>query len=152
MAKFLTNAIGATWWPNFFLIQVTPPGGWISNKCMWYHLFMFTKFASYKVPPVMVSTHGSVVPLAMFLERTILKPFFLSSLGHLGLLSSLDTHGNIVFEILISQHIAYVGVLKHFYLYICFSVCHLWHTLPGSFFFTENIWFVWSRASYSRES
>ena len=27
---------------------------------------MFTKFASYKVPPVMVSTHGSVVPLAMF--------------------------------------------------------------------------------------
>ena len=67
MAKFLTNASGATWWPNFFLIQVTPPGGWISNKCMWYHLFMFTKFASYKVPPVMVSTHGSVVPLAMFM-------------------------------------------------------------------------------------
>ena len=66
MAKFLTNASGATWWPNFFLIQVTPPGGWISNKCMWYHLFMFTKFASYKVPPVLVSTHGSVVPLAMF--------------------------------------------------------------------------------------
>ena len=27
---------------------------------------MFTKFASYKVPPVMVSTHGSVVPLARF--------------------------------------------------------------------------------------
>ena len=26
----------------------------------------FTKFASYKLPPVMVSTHGSVVPLAMF--------------------------------------------------------------------------------------
>ena len=33
---------------------------------MWRHLF--TKFASYKVPPVMVSTHGSVVPLAMFLK------------------------------------------------------------------------------------
>ena len=30
---------------------------------------MFTKFASYKVPPVMVSTHGSVVPLAMFLSK-----------------------------------------------------------------------------------
>ena len=30
---------------------------------------MFTKFASYKVPPVMVSTHGSVVPLAMFILR-----------------------------------------------------------------------------------
>ena len=44
VAKFLTNAI--------------------SNKCMWCHLF--TKFASYKVPPVMVSTQGSVVPLAMF--------------------------------------------------------------------------------------
>ena len=27
---------------------------------------MFTKFASYKVPPVIVSTHGSVVSLAMF--------------------------------------------------------------------------------------
>ena len=32
---------------------------------MWRQLL--TKFASYKVPPVMVSTHGSVVPLAMFL-------------------------------------------------------------------------------------
>ena len=31
---------------------------------MWRHLL--TKFVSYKVPPVMVSTHGSVVPLAMF--------------------------------------------------------------------------------------
>ena len=29
--------------------------------------FMLTKFASYKLLPVMVSTHGSVVPLAMFL-------------------------------------------------------------------------------------
>ena len=52
MVKFLTNA---NWWPHFFLV---------SNKCMWRHLL--TKFASYKVPPVMVSTHGSVVPLAMF--------------------------------------------------------------------------------------
>ena len=34
---------------------------------MWYMwCLLFTKFASYKVPPVMVSTHGSVVPLAMF--------------------------------------------------------------------------------------
>ena len=31
---------------------------------MWRHLL--TKFARYKVPPVMVSTHGSVVLLAMF--------------------------------------------------------------------------------------
>ena len=31
---------------------------------MWRHLL--TKLASYKVPLVMVSTHGSVVPLAMF--------------------------------------------------------------------------------------
>ena len=31
---------------------------------MWRHLL--TRFTSYKVPPVMVSTHGSVVPLAMF--------------------------------------------------------------------------------------
>ena len=32
---------------------------------MWRHLL--AKFASYRVLPVMVSTHGSVVPLAMFL-------------------------------------------------------------------------------------
>ena len=31
---------------------------------MWRHLL--TKLASYKAPLVMVSTHGSVVPLAMF--------------------------------------------------------------------------------------
>ena len=36
----------------------------IFNTFMWGHLL--TKFASYKVLPVMVSTHGSVVPLAMF--------------------------------------------------------------------------------------
>ena len=29
VAKFLTNASGATWWPNFQLIQVAPPGGQI---------------------------------------------------------------------------------------------------------------------------
>ena len=38
MAKFLTNASGVTWWPNFFLIQVTPPGGQISYQCNWRHL------------------------------------------------------------------------------------------------------------------
>ena len=32
MAKFLTNASGATWWPNFFLIQVTPPGGTVHGE------------------------------------------------------------------------------------------------------------------------
>ena len=52
-------------WPKFFLMQVAPYGGQISNKCMWHHLL--TKFASCKVPPVMVSTHGSVVPLTMFI-------------------------------------------------------------------------------------
>ena len=26
VAKFLTNASGATWWPNFQLLQVAPPG------------------------------------------------------------------------------------------------------------------------------
>ena len=36
----------------------------IYKKFMWRHLL--TKLASYKVPLVMVSTHGSVVPLAMF--------------------------------------------------------------------------------------
>ena len=38
---------------------------------MWRHLL--TKFASYKVPPVMVSTHRSVVPLAMFYYMVITK-------------------------------------------------------------------------------
>ena len=37
---------------------------------------MFTKFASYKVLPVMVSTHGSVVPLAMFLIVFCLFVYF----------------------------------------------------------------------------
>ena len=42
-------------------------------RCIWCQLSYYckrrrlvTKFYSYKVPPVMVSTHGSVVPLAMF--------------------------------------------------------------------------------------
>ena len=29
VAKFLNNACGATWWPNFFLMHVTPYGGQI---------------------------------------------------------------------------------------------------------------------------
>ena len=37
-AKFLTNESGATWWPNFQLMHVAPPGGQISNYCMWRHL------------------------------------------------------------------------------------------------------------------
>ena len=36
----------------------------ISKKFIRRHLLI--KFACYKVPPVMVPTHGSVVPLAMF--------------------------------------------------------------------------------------
>ena len=46
------------------LMQEVCTNARIPNKFMWRHLL--TKFASYKVPPVMVSTHGSVVPLAMF--------------------------------------------------------------------------------------
>ena len=38
VAKSLTNASGATWWPNFLLMYVPPSGGWISKKCMWRHL------------------------------------------------------------------------------------------------------------------
>ena len=58
VAKFPTNSCGANWWPKFFPMQVAPP------------VDLLTKFASYKVPPVMVSTHGSVVPLAMFQSKT----------------------------------------------------------------------------------
>ena len=38
---------------------------------MWRHLL--TKLASYKVPLVMVSTHGSVVPLAMFSSNVLIS-------------------------------------------------------------------------------
>ena len=31
VAKFLTNASGTTWWINFELIKVAPPGGQLSN-------------------------------------------------------------------------------------------------------------------------
>ena len=31
LAKIITNTNGATWWPNFQLIQVAPPDGQISN-------------------------------------------------------------------------------------------------------------------------
>ena len=27
LAKIITNASGATWWPNFQLMEVVPPGG-----------------------------------------------------------------------------------------------------------------------------
>ena len=38
MAKFLTIACGATWRPNFQLMQVKPTGGHIFNNCKWCHL------------------------------------------------------------------------------------------------------------------
>ena len=38
MDKFSTNACGATWWPNFQLIQVVPPGGQLFNYRKWCHL------------------------------------------------------------------------------------------------------------------
>ena len=38
VAKFPTNASGATWWSNFLLMQVAPPGGQISYQCKWCHL------------------------------------------------------------------------------------------------------------------
>ena len=37
-AKFLTNARGIIWWPNFQLIQVAPPGGQLFNYRKWCHL------------------------------------------------------------------------------------------------------------------
>ena len=36
MAKLVTNASSATWWPKLELIQVTPPGGqtfFFANSC-----------------------------------------------------------------------------------------------------------------------
>ena len=38
VAKFLTNASGVTWWINFLLSQMAPPGGRISYLCKWPHL------------------------------------------------------------------------------------------------------------------
>ena len=83
MVKFLTNT-NCKWRHQF------PTKARISNKFMWRHLL--TKFASYKVPPVMVSTHGSVVPLAMFnlykvqdqhLTRDTIPTTLISSTPHL---------------------------------------------------------------------
>ena len=31
VTKFVTHASGATWWLNFELIKVAPPGGQLSN-------------------------------------------------------------------------------------------------------------------------
>ena len=53
MAKFSTNASGAKWWSNFLLL---------------------VKIASNKVTLVMVSTHESVLPLAMSLHTMQLDP------------------------------------------------------------------------------
>ena len=46
----------------------------ISNKFIRRHLL--TKSANYKVLPVMVSTHGSVVPLAMFADYNMTRYMF----------------------------------------------------------------------------
>ena len=32
------DASGATWWPNFLLMQVAPPGDQIFHQCKWRHL------------------------------------------------------------------------------------------------------------------
>ena len=48
---------------------------------------MFTKFASYEVPPVMVSTHGSVVPLAMFFLFFSSKRILFAQVGKICVLS-----------------------------------------------------------------
>ena len=38
MAKFVTHASGAIWWPNLQLMQVAPSGGHICDSCKWCHL------------------------------------------------------------------------------------------------------------------
>ena len=38
VAKFVTNASNAIWWPNLELMQVAPSGGQIWNLCKWRHL------------------------------------------------------------------------------------------------------------------
>ena len=59
---------------------------------MWRHLV--TKFASYEVPPVMVSTHGSIVSLAMLvvqnswnstlpIDLVVRHPFWITRTGSL---------------------------------------------------------------------
>ena len=53
VAKFVTNASDAIWWPNLQLMQVAPS----SDHAMW----------SLNLVQVTESISGSVVPLAMFL-------------------------------------------------------------------------------------
>ena len=80
VAKFITNSKGVLWWLNLQQMHVAA----------WRHLL--TKFASYKVPLVMVSTHGSVVPLAMFFNFLTLRlyqyqVFHINRLDHVPCLS-----------------------------------------------------------------
>ena len=97
MAKFVTNASFAIWWLNLELMQVVPSGGQICNQCKWRHLVAkFETNASgaiwwpnlqlIQVAPsgnhalwslnlvqVTESISGSVVPLAMFILRTVMN-------------------------------------------------------------------------------
>ena len=81
MAKFVTNIIGATWWPNFSIMQVAPTGGQICNLCKWHHLvaiFATNASGAMLLPnlvQVTASISGSVVPLAMFVTRVLHKDY-----------------------------------------------------------------------------
>ena len=70
VAKFITNSKGVLWWLNLQQMHVAP----------WRHLL--TKFASYKVPPVMVlwvsCASGNVFTLfLMFVIVSLNKLFFI---------------------------------------------------------------------------
>ena len=58
MTKFGINASGAIWWPNFEIIQVVPLKS-IFNYSSW----------KWKINSRVNTLPGSVVPLAMFLEK-----------------------------------------------------------------------------------
>ena len=104
MAKFCTNAR-------------------ISNKFMWRHLL--TKFASYRVLPVMVSTHGSVVPLAMF----FICANFWVILGHFWAILALLGH----FWAILSHSWSFLGSIFFWpKIYLCYFYyfLHLWPLVP----------------------
>ena len=48
-------------------------GDQMCNYASWKWRHMLTKFATNKVTPIMMSTHGFVVPLEMFIGETIAK-------------------------------------------------------------------------------
>ena len=92
LAKFGTNAGGATWWSNLELIQVEPHAfGQIWNQCKWHYMLAKsgTNTSGTTCWPNLEPTQlkfynqypGSVVPVAMFLVKIAFVGVFIYKCG-----------------------------------------------------------------------